>query len=240
MKGVISLFSIAVCDENQEQLNISCDLLADYLIQSKSMAKVQKYDSAEALLADPQRFDIYLLGIILPGEINGISLGKKIKEQDETAKIIYVTKDTTRAIEAYELQALSYITKPIDEKKLFAVLDKVRNYIRKECFIMQTNEGERRIHASDLLYIDIDRRCLCYHLKSGIYADGQCLRGSFEKALGAIKENEDFIFLKPSLVINLTEIDLLNQDHLTFKNGQTIYFPKAKYQQIKDAWVFAK
>ena len=33
------------------------------------------------------------------------------------------------------------------------------------------------------------------------------------------KENEDFIFLKPSLVINLTEIDLLNQDHLTFKNG---------------------
>ena len=67
------------------------------------MAKVQQYSSAEELLADPQRFDIYLLGIILPGEINGISLGRKIKEQDETAKIIYVTSDTTKAIEAYEL-----------------------------------------------------------------------------------------------------------------------------------------
>lgn len=234
------MFSIAICDDNEIQLEIEYDLITNYLVETKSMAKIKKYISAKDLLFDTQKFDIYLLDMVLPGEMDGISLGKKIKEQDANAKIIYITADNSKAVDAYEIQAFSYLVKPINMSKLTSTLDRVRECIRKECFIMQTNEGERRIHTNELLYIDISRRCLCYHLKDGNYIDGQCLRGSFENALGAIKENEDFIFLKPSLLINLSEIDLLNQDHLTFKNGQTIYFPKAKYQQIKDAWVFAK
>ena len=59
-----------------------------------------------------------------------------------------------------------------------------------------------------LNYINIVKRCLSYHLKDGTMLDGQSLRVSFEKAIDPLQERPSFLFLAPSLLINLNEIKI--------------------------------
>ena len=67
--------------------------------------------------------------------------------------------------------------------------------------------------------------------------DGQTLRSSFEKAIAPLDKHKSFIFLPPSLLINLGEIKIIHKDHLIFENDDTLFFPMKQYDTIRNAWV---
>ena len=106
-----------------------------------------------------------------------------------------------------------------------------------DSLIVKTPIGDRRIRINEVNCINIVKRCLCYHLKDGTMFDGQSLRGSFEKAITPLDQNEAFIFLPPSLLINLSEIKIMNHDNLTFENGELLYFPKKAYETLHEKWL---
>ena len=67
--------------------------------------------------------------------------------------------------------------------------------------------------------------------------DGQTLRSSFEKAIYPLQENKSFLFIPPSLLINIGEIKILNSDNAVFENDDVVYFPKKSYDMIHDKWL---
>jgi hypothetical protein len=46
-----------------------------------------------------------------------------------------------------------------------------------------------------------------------------------------------FLFLAPSLLINLSEIKIVNSDHIIFENDDIVYFPKKAYDLVREAWL---
>ena len=85
-------------------------------------------------------------------------------------------------------------------------------------------------------YINIIKRSLCYHISEGPAIDGQSLRGSFEKEITPLQEHPLLLFLPPSLLINVSNINELRGDNLTFEDGDVLYFPKKAYETIKNRW----
>jgi hypothetical protein len=84
---------------------------------------------------------------------------------------------------AAKVRANYFITKPYDKEELVEILMEIRKEIKEDSIIIKIPSGDRRVRINNLNYINIVRRCLCYHLKDGTMFDGQTLRSSFEKAI---------------------------------------------------------
>ena len=66
--------------------------------------------------------------------------------------------------------------------------------------------------------------------------DGQSLRGSFEKEIHPLDENPKLLFLAPSLLINVSNIKILDTDNITFEDDTVLYFPKKGFPIVQARW----
>jgi hypothetical protein len=138
---------------------------------------------------------------------------------------------------AAKVRADYFITKPYDKDELVEILMEIRKEIKEDSIIIKIPSGDRRVRINNLNYINIVRRCLCYHLKDGTMFDGQTLRSSFEKAIDPLHKNKSFLFLAPSLLINLGEIKIINKDNIVFENDDVLFFPMKQYDNVRNAWI---
>lgn len=79
---------------------------------------------AMSLLAR-QRFDLALLDIHLPGA-DGMQLATALRELPEPPAVVFVTAHTDYAVQAFDLAAADYLTKPVRLERLQAALQKVQ------------------------------------------------------------------------------------------------------------------
>jgi two-component system LytT family response regulator len=77
------------------------------------------FESGEHLLAylKDHPLDAVFLDIEMPG-VNGLQLSEQVLDLNENIDIIFVTAFNQYAIEAFELQAMDYIMKPLTEERL--------------------------------------------------------------------------------------------------------------------------
>lgn len=69
-------------------------------------------------------FDIALLDIEMPG-MNGFELAEQLSNMYPNIKLIFITAYNSYATEAFAVNAIDYILKPIREQRLIKALDKV-------------------------------------------------------------------------------------------------------------------
>ena len=69
--------------------------------------------------------DLILLDIHMPG-VDGLTLARSLNELPEPPAIIFVTAHAEHAVQAFELEALDYLTKPVRLERLEAALLKVQ------------------------------------------------------------------------------------------------------------------
>ncbi len=69
-------------------------------------------------------YQVLFLDINLPG-MNGLELGAVIQELPKPPFVIFVSAYDEHALEAFDVNAVDYILKPIDEKRLKRAIDRV-------------------------------------------------------------------------------------------------------------------
>lgn len=87
----------------------------------------------EAVTTIPQQKpDLIFLDIQMP-ELNGFQVIHKLRElKQEMPLIVFVTAYDTYAIKAFDIHALDYVLKPIDDIRLEQALSRVRRYINTQ------------------------------------------------------------------------------------------------------------
>lgn len=77
------------------------------------------FENGEQLLSylEEHSLDAVFLDIEMPG-VNGLQLSEKILSLNESVDIIFVTAFNQYAVEAFELQAIDYIMKPLTEERI--------------------------------------------------------------------------------------------------------------------------
>lgn len=85
----------------------------------------------EAVAMIPQlRPDLVFLDIQMPG-LNGFQVINKLRELNQPVPlVIFVTAYDSFAIKAFDIHALDYVLKPIDEKRLAVAIDKVAEVLK--------------------------------------------------------------------------------------------------------------
>lgn len=231
------MLQIALCSSSTENTYVLKNLIQDFLIDKKIMAKVSSFTDTNALLEAPSRFDIYLLDMECFDIMEIVPFTKRMKEIDDGGHFVYFNEDSRMATMSAKAKADYFFTiNPIDTDEIYEILTEIRKEIKEDSIIIKIPSGERRVRINNLNYINIVKRCLCYHLKDGNIFDGQTLRSSFEKAIDPLQNNKAFLFLAPSLLINLSEIQDLYKDRIIFENGDVLYVPMKQYDTIRERW----
>ena len=105
--------------------------------------------------------DVVLLDINLPGA-NGITLAHLLREMPKAPAVVFVTAHAQHAVQAFELEAIDYLTKPVRLERLQAALQKVeraksakqdaRPQAIQEVVIIQERGHTERLPLSEVLY----------------------------------------------------------------------------------------
>lgn len=157
---------IAICDDYKEDLD-----LLQRSISMHPMSKnftIEVYTSPEVLLSKILKgklFDLIFLDIDMP-EINGIELGKKIRQCLPKSFIVFATNYPQYALDAYDCEAYHYLVKPIVTEKLLVILDKITKKLKagNQEYIIHGRFENVRVKVSDILYVEYFRKHVCFHL----------------------------------------------------------------------------
>ncbi len=87
-------------------------------------------DGFEAVKAiKSKKPDIILLDIQMPG-LDGFQVLKKLSGHEHMPAVIFITAYDEYALEAFEVHAIDYILKPVEEKRLRKALDRAARILR--------------------------------------------------------------------------------------------------------------
>ena len=95
------------------------------------------------------QFDAVLLDIHMPGD-DGLALARAIKSLPHQPAIVFITAHAEHAVEAFELTATDYLTKPVRLERLQNSLQKIERF-RQSIRLLEPENGIEK--ATDTLII---------------------------------------------------------------------------------------
>ena len=117
-KKVSAMLEIVVCDDDIADLERAVNMLHKIFTSQKIAYHIEKFMSANQMLENISRIDIGILDISME-ELNGIKLGRKLKEKFPDVKLVYITSYEEYCMQVInEVHAFSFLCKPLEYDKL--------------------------------------------------------------------------------------------------------------------------
>lgn len=205
--------------------------LKDLINKMSSFDIVGCYESVEKFLkSDAKKItDVLFLDIEMP-DMNGLKASKCL----ENYKIVFVTAYSEYAVDAFEVRALDYLTKPISEIRFIETINRIEEAFRNTKLNKITAKNNDEIIFLDLFDV--------YYFEY------------FEKKIRVITQNDEYVlkhfknlsnwekelpdyFLRvhKSYIINLNYIDRYINDlnSIQMKNNKIIPIGKTHMKNLK-------
>ena len=227
-----TVYRIAICDDEEADRNYLSSLVKKWASAREAAVCVRHFTSAENFLfhyAENKEYDILLLDIEM-GDMDGVSMAKKLRQDNHTIQIVFVTGYSDYIAEGYEVEALHYLLKPLKEEKLFAVLDRAsRKLSANEKVLTLTSGGEMvRFPLYQLRYAEVYGNYVTLHAASDF---------TLKMTLSELEQHLDPRFFRAgrSLIVNLTRVSRVTKKELYLQDGTALPLPRGAYEPINRA-----
>jgi len=180
-------------------------------------------------------FDLFLLDILMPG-LNGIELAKEIRKQNNDAAIIFLTQSMDYTFDAFRVSATQYLLKPVKERTLFPILDKIISLLKQEkerYFTLSMPESTVKIPHSSIICVEFADRKLNVYLNNGSVKVSKCLRTSFSNAIAPLLQDGRFFHVHQSFIVNIDHVLELKSNSFIAVNDIEVPIPRNKYATAK-------
>ncbi len=112
------MLEIAVCDDDMADLERAVTMLHKIFTSQQIAYHIEQFVSANQMLENISNIDIGILDISME-ELNGIKLGRKLKEKFPDVKLVYITSYEEYCMRVInEVHAFSFLCKPLEYDKL--------------------------------------------------------------------------------------------------------------------------
>lgn len=228
-------YKIAICDDDKNQINHISSLVTKWGTESGHTCEIHTFSSAEAFLfayEEEKDFDILLLDVEM-GEISGVELARRIREDNNRAEIIFITSYFEFFGEGYEVDALHYLIKPVSEKNLLPVLQKAagRLAVSPPSVVIACGGETIKLFESDILYIEAALHYITIHTKEREYKIKENISAFMEKL------SDDFYRTHRSYLVSLKHIVRISRTMVTIENGTELPLARGKYDGINRAFI---
>lgn len=228
-------YRIAVCDDSAADRDYITDLCRRWALQTGSDVQIRGFCSAEDFLfhyAECKEYDFLLLDIEM-GDLDGVSLAKKLRQDNRTVQIVFITGFPDFIAQGYEVSAVHYLIKPVGEETLAKVLTRAAANCKKaEKALIFSVDGESvRVDVGEILYAEALSHFCRINMRDGAFE----VRRNFsqlEKELG-----ESFIRTHRSYLVRISAIRRIAKTEITLDNGEKVPLSRGSYQAVNQAFI---
>lgn len=230
---------IALCDDDRRALPVIAGATKSAFEERNVKTQITCFRSAAELkkALETTHFQIYMLDIEMPG-MDGIALGKFLREAGENAKIIYVSEAESRVFESFQVQPLGFVRKSNFLNDIAAVVElylKIESREEKSDYLdLSTRNGILAIRTKQIRYIEGSRNY------QDIYLDGK--KDPIEvkmtmQQLEEITQPYGFIRIHKGYLVNYQYILRIAATDLTLMDGTHLPIGRSKATEVKTAYL---
>lgn len=225
-------YKIAICDDLESDRDYLKDLLNKWANDYSHLLNVYTFSSAESFLfhyEETKDYDILLLDIEM-GLMDGVSMAKKIRQDNDVVQIIFITGYSDYIAEGYEVNAMHYLMKPVKEEKFFSVLERAIEKISKNDVVlnMDSANGMVRVPIYQIRFVEVFGNYVTIHANDEVVV--KMTLNEIEKLL-----DERFYRVGRSVMVNLNEVSRVTKTEIKLLDGTSIHLPRGAYDGVNRA-----
>lgn len=216
---------IAVCDDAAIEREILCTMLHQYAPEQLLF----QFSRGEDLLNSHEVFDLVFLDIYMDG-MTGMETAKALHRKNENLSIVFLTSSADFAVESYEVQALDYIVKPLQGKRLRIVWERflAQHQNIPKYLIVNYSGTTGKLSYDQIEFLESDRHYVTIHLSDGTALRIQGKLDDFEHQL----DDSRFLRCHKSYLINLRLAEAMHESFL-MHSGATVAYRKRDKKQFQ-------
>ena len=240
------MYLIALCDDETAELEKTEKLLSDYEKKQSGLDfMIRRFENADKLLRsvieESYMPDIIFMDIFMPdknGDLHsrGMEAAKKLRSMNYKGKIVFLSTSKEYALEAFGVDAMQYMVKPVSENKLFSVFDGLLKDIEEERrkYVLLKIEGKLvRISVNDILYCESQGKVQCLYLADGTHC---VLRMTMTEIYEQLSRYQEFVRVGIGFIVNLGYVGSLDAKELHMDNGMKIFLPRGTYKTLREQY----
>lgn len=225
-------YKIAICDDSEIDRQYISNSVQRWACKEKHILCIETFSSAEDFLfhyAEHKDYDILLLDVEM-GKMDGVSMAKQLRKENDTVQIIFITGYSDYIAEGYDVDALHYLMKPVKEEKLFLVLNRAIEKLHKNEKILnlQLNGEIVCVPIYQIRYVDVFKNYITIHASSCITV--KMTLSELEKML-----DERFYRVGRSAIVNLSCIARVTKSEIKLNDGEVLPLPRGAYEGVNRA-----
>lgn len=231
--------TICYCEDESAQAKVF-SIKIDQWAKNKNIAvHTDLFERAEEYLfkAEQNTYDVIFLDISMRGQ-NGMELARKIREKEKDVVLVFVTSDASYVFDGYEVGAYRYLMKPVDEKKLWEILDyaRMQREVEEENYILVKKDSQSvRVNLNDVLYMEAQKHYVNLYLED---QESINIKTVFTELLQEMQEKSDTVLATHrSYAVNIEKVVRIGRTECVLADGSVIPVSRSFYKEVNEAFI---
>ena len=229
------MIKIAICDDSQFMRGEIKKRILEFSVKKDFDYTLKEYDAGEKLIGAGEKYDLIFMDYEFENNgANGLDIARMIRGYDKNSTIVFVTSYPSIVFDTFEVGTFRFLTKPINDKKFFDVLDAYLKTLEEDNVLKIRLDGENHFFKeSTISYVEgMGKNCIIH------FCDGRKEMECHE-TLGAIEERLSpgkFYRCYKSFLINMAQVESYNHDEVTMSTGEKLLISRLKYKEFNSVY----
>lgn len=190
-------------------------------------------DGADILSEYRPDWDVLFLDIQM-ARVDGMTAARRIREVDSQVIVVFVTSSPHYAVSGYEVDALSYLLKPLAyasfEQEMQRIVVRLQQRPGREVLFTSVDGAHHRVAADDIRYIETVRHRIQIHTLDADYAVASSLK-AFEEELA----DTGFIRCNSGILVNLRHVTGVERTECRIRGGGSLPLSRPRRREFLEA-----
>ena len=227
---------IAIIEDEKAHSQLLESYIQSFRREEQVQMELQYFESAENFLfvwEEEHDFDLLFLDIQMAG-MDGMSLAKQIRCQNEEVMIVFTTGISDYMQEGYEVEALQYLLKPLKEENVHKCLSRALAKRPVEDFlVLHTEEETLKLTERAINYIEARGHGSCVGIAYQRPIEVKESLSAIEQMLKA----GEFIKCHRSYICRLGNVHHIDKDSIYFDDGSSIPVSRRQLGAVNQAFI---
>lgn len=225
--------NIAIIEDLQLDYEILRDVLNDYAFEQNTLFDLKWFSSSEAFLTNfsSDTYDLLFFDILLGDGMTGIDAARTVRQMGSNTSIVFTTSERDFAVDSYEVQAIDYLVKPYEPKRICEVVTRVLNVLQTKHYLnVSVGRETRCICSEDIMWAEARDHYMELHMQSG---ENLLASMRFSDLLKDLPSQPQFQCCYRGVIINLEYADALQENNFLLRDGTKVPISRLKRAEMQ-------